>query len=276
MSLEGIVHSSETATLLTEAAAQSAASGGQAQGLAAASADTRREVQTLERDVFDRRIFDPYLRFSSPEDEAEFRKREAEARKYIDEQLARGTPEGNLNASGGMIGTLLDAHTHGAGNSPDFMPRWDALVEKARRQRASMHAAGQSTEEFDRHVAASVHRFLEAKGLSDTEIDRRLKASADPLDVVKPFLSDDRDSQDLERKIQGSAHIEQAATASPISHVETSDATAVADAPLTINLDAMNAKLKAVGLQMSDNTDAADHGLTVAKPAGKTGPGITG
>ena len=84
----------------------------------AASAETRQETSALAHDVFDRHIFDRYLHFSSPEDEAEFRKREADAKKYIHDQLALGTPTGNLNAGGGELGYMLDAHAHGAGDSP--------------------------------------------------------------------------------------------------------------------------------------------------------------
>jgi hypothetical protein len=50
-----------------------------AASLATASADTRRTVQSISNDVFERKLFDPYLEFASAEDEAAYRKREAEA-----------------------------------------------------------------------------------------------------------------------------------------------------------------------------------------------------
>jgi hypothetical protein len=273
MALGDIVHSGEASALVSEATALAGAGAARTAEIAAASADTRGEVQSLAHDMFDQHIFDPYLRFSSSEDEAEFRRREGEARAYINAQLARHTPEGDLNAGGGMIGTMLDANAHGAGASPQFMPHWNALVDKIQRQHAAMRAAGQSTAEFDSHVTASVRRFLKAKGLSDAEIDQRLRASADPLDAVKPFLSDDRDSQDLAAKIERTA-VKPEAPALPLPRAE---AVAIPDAaPPTIDAGALGAKLKAAGLQISDNADAAGHGLAVQKLPTKTGPAVTG
>lgn len=188
MAIKSIVQSGSVASILSQASAQAASqvSAQAAATVAATAADTRRETQTLAQDVFEKKIFDRYLHFSSPEDQAEYRKREAEAKRYIDAQLARKTPEGDLNAGGGMIGQMLDAHAHGAGDSPDFLPRWNALVEKTTKQRAAMHAAGQKTEEFDRNLNTAVRRFLKAKGLTDAEIDARLASGRDPLEAVKP------------------------------------------------------------------------------------------
>jgi hypothetical protein len=274
MALDGMVHSSETAALLAQATAQaSAVSAIQMQAVAAAAAATREETQIVAADMFDRHLFDAYLHFSSAEDEAEFRRREAEARKYIDAQLARRTPEGDLNAGGGMLGIMLDAHTHGAGDSPDFMPRWNALVEKTQRQRAAMQAAGQSTAEFDRTLATSCRRFLEAKGLSDAEIDRRLAGSASPLEAARTLLGQDHDSRRLENQMELAAR--PAAASQPLPQVEASETPALPAAPATINVDAMSAKLKAAGVLITDDA-AADHGLTIQKPAGKPGPGVAG
>jgi hypothetical protein len=275
MALQSVVQSGETASLLTEAAAQAGTSVAREQSVAAAAADTRHEVQSLAHDVFDQHIFDPYLRFSSPEDEAQFRRREAEARAYINAQLARHTPEGDLNAGGGMIGAMLDANAHGAGASPQFMPHWNALVTKIQHQHAAMRAAGQSTAEFDSHVTASVRRFLKAKGLSDAEIDQRLRASADPLDAVKPFLGNDHDSQGLEHTLRSAADAIQ--TASPLvpPRTEAGAGATPADAPSAVHLDALGAKLKAAGVQISGTTHAG-HGLTVHKPTDKAGPDIAG
>ena len=50
---------------------------------------------------------------------------------------------------------------------------------------------------FDEYeTTPSVRTFLKAKGLSDTEIEARL-ATGDPLEAVKPFLANDRDSRQL-------------------------------------------------------------------------------
>jgi hypothetical protein len=151
----------------------------------------------LSADLFERHLFEKSLRFASPEDEAEYRRREAEARRYIEEQLARHTPEGELNAGGALVGQMLDAHDHGAGADPGFMPRWNKLVETIQKQRAALRAEGRSTEEFDRNLVAAVRHSLKAKGLTDAEIDARLAASADPLDAVKPYLATEKDARGL-------------------------------------------------------------------------------
>lgn len=274
VALESIMVPEDTGALLTEATAGAIAGNASAQSVAAASAATRQQVQTLSDDVFEKRIFDPYLHFSSAEDEADFRKRQAAARKYVDEQLARGTPEGNLNAAGGMQGTLLDADAHGAGASPEFMPRWDALADDARRQRTAMQAAGQSTAEYDRDVTASARRFLKAKGLSDAEIDKRLAASADPLDAVKPFLGSARDDNARKLNIAGAA----APTASTPSfpRPEATEGASGRDAQLGIDFGAMDAKLQAAGLQSSGTPAPTGHGLAMAKPSGRDGQGVAG
>jgi hypothetical protein len=278
MSLGEIVQSGDTSALLTEAAAQAGPTAAQAATLAAASASTRQEVQNLAHDVFDRHIFDSYLHFDSAEDEVEFRRREAEDKKYIQAQLALGTPEGNLNAGGGMIRTMLDADAHGAGNSPDFMPHWNALVQKVEAERAAARAAGVSTEEFDRNLRDSIRSFLKAKHLSDAEIDRVL-SSADPLEAVKPLLRDEHDTRVLEEKVQLSRHIEQAASTQPVARVETSTSAPTREAPISIDAmaAAMSAKLQAPKLQVTDAGDTAPaHGLAIQKAAGKGGQGVNG
>jgi hypothetical protein len=263
----------DTGALLTEATAGATMAGVGARNVAAASAATRQEVRSLSDDVFEKRIFDPYLRFSSAEDEAAFRMREAAARRYVREQLARGTPEGDLNAAGGMQGYMLDANAHGAGTSPEFTSRWNALAAATGKQHAAMQAAGQSTAEYDRNVTASARRFLKAKGLSDAEIDKRLAASADPLDAVKPFLGSARDDNVVGLNIAG------AATPTVTQSLPRSEATEGAserDAQLGIDFGAMNAKLQAAGLQSSGKPDPTGHGLAMAKPPGGNGQGIAG
>lgn len=269
IALQSAVQSNEAATLLTEAAAQTTASAAIAQSLAASSAVTRQEVQTLAHGLFDRHIFDAYLHFDSAEDEAEYRKREAEARRYIEAQLARCTPEGNLNAAGGMQGQMLDAHAHGAGDSPEFLPRWKSLTEKAQQQRAVMRAAGQSTEEYDRNLTASVRRFLKAKGLSEAEINAYLAATANPLEAAKPFLEKDHASRNLEKTTKAIAIAAHTAP-SALPAVETTEAAPVADSPIPANFDPFT-KLKSAGVQVTDTTDSG-HGLTAQKPASRSGP----
>jgi hypothetical protein len=273
LALQSVVQSGQATALLTQAAVQSGPAG-RMESLATASAITRDETRTLAHDVFGRRIFAPYLRFESAEDEEAFRKREAEARKYIEAQLARGTPEGNLNAGGGMLGHMLDAHAHGAGESPEFMPRWNALAEKLQGQRAAMRAAGQSTEECDRNLAASVRLYLKEKArLSDAEIDERLAGVASPLDAVKPFLGKDRASRAIDKV---AATIAAAVNTKPVDlpRVEATGDEPQPDNPPTIDPDALRARLKAAGVLMEDNAEAAaGHGLPAQRSTGAPGQG---
>ena len=254
--IRSLVQSGAVSTLVSQASAQASAQAA-AQTVAARAAETRTETQSIARDVFERKIFEPYLRFSSKEDEAEYRKREAEARKYIDAQLAKRTPEGDLNASGGMIGQMLDAHTHGAGNSPDFMPRWNALEDKAERQHAAMRTAGQSTAEFDQHLEAAARRFLKAKGLSDAEIDAKLGDGKDPLAVLKPYLGDGHTNRQVTETL---------GTSAPGQMVALEESPGAAPTKSTVN--SIAAGLKAAGVQLSENTPTSKdgHGL----------PGIVG
>jgi hypothetical protein len=241
----------EAGTASTQAGAQAAAYAAAGSNVATAALETRHETETLAHDVFDQRIFDPYLRFKSARDEEEYRKREADNKRYVDQQLAKHTPEGDLNAGGGMMGQMLDSHAHGAGASPDFMPRWNALVEKTEAQRNAMKAAGQSTQEFDQRLTTSVRRFLtDEKGLSAAESDKRLGTFANPLDAAKALLKDDSKGDDLKKdKASGDRS--------------------------SIDLDDIRSKLKAAGVTLSDKTEAEPkHGVNVQKTAAKDGPAL--
>lgn len=259
LALQGIVQSALITGLLTQASAQAGASG-RAETLAVASAAVRTDTQTLADDIFGRRIFAPYLRFESAEEEAAFRDREARARAYIEAQLGRGTQEGNLNAGSGMLGHMLDAHAHGAGDSPDFLPRWNTLADKLQRQRAAMRAAGQSTEECDRNLAASARQYLKEKArLSDAEIDARLDGAASPLEAVRPFLKQDHASRGVEdtiAMIAGAIHIKP----SDLPRVEVTGDEPKPDIPSAIDPDALRARLKAAGVIAGDS-EVAGHGL---------------
>lgn len=169
--------------------------------LAATGGAVRRELAALNADLFERRIFDPCLTFASKDDEEAYRRREAEARAYIERQLAVGSREGELNAAGATMDRMLDAHAHGADSSAEFLPRWNRLVETTHKHREAMRAEGYSTEEFDRNLASSVRRFLRDKGLSEAEIDAKLAVTANPLEAVKPFLRTEQDARVLDESL---------------------------------------------------------------------------
>lgn len=88
--------------------------------LHAASEEAHRNVTTFMHDFYERKIFDPYLRFASPEEEEAYRKRETERERAIKTALAEGTPQGNLRANDLAIAQLEDAGAHGADASPEY------------------------------------------------------------------------------------------------------------------------------------------------------------
>ena len=80
----------------------------------------RQTIQAIGYDIFERKIFDPYLQFTSPEDEEAYRKRERENNEAIKRELAKGTDEGSLRATLLLERQFNDAGAHGATASPNF------------------------------------------------------------------------------------------------------------------------------------------------------------
>lgn len=229
---------------------------------AATSAATRSTVESLNADLYERRIFDPYLKFDSAEDEAEYRKREAQSQRYAAEQLAMNTPQGNLNAGGAIAGQMLNAEVHGAGESPDFAPRWNALREQLGKQRRAVEAEGLSTEEYDGNLQASVRRFLKAKGVPEAEIEAKLKAAADPLDVAQPYMASAKDAETLKAEL-GENEPEAAPTTVKASQTRASQTVD------SSGLGELAATLKTSGVIITDEARPDGHGLAAAIAAAK-------
>lgn len=271
--IETLLRGGETAASAALEVASAEIAGRASQNLATASTATRHEVEGLSQDLFQRRIFDPYLHFGSAEDEADYRAREAERQQAIAAQLALHTPEGDLAAGGLTAGQMLDAHEHGAGASPEFLPRWNKLVSQLHEQRAAMLAAGHSTQEFDQHLVADVRTFLKAKGLSDAEIDARLAAAASPFDVVQSFMANDRDARGLEKMVVNAARAHEQPTSQ--IRVERDDGETPPPAAAEIDFSAMSAKLRAAGVQMAETPPPpSGHGLAVSEAAAKPGVSV--
>lgn len=72
----------------------------------------------------------------------------------------------------------------------------------AHSHRAALRAEGRSTEEFDRNLTTSVRRYLKDKGLTEAQIDAALAASANPLDAVKPYVSNSQEIGLMEHSAQ--------------------------------------------------------------------------
>jgi len=144
--------------------------------LQAASANTHQTVSDFARDFYERRIFDPYLRFASAEDEEAYHRREAERREAIDKALAEGTPEGNLRASKLSLAQLEDAGAHGADRSPDYN-RWhddlrasstrlSAAMEGTRPRRAASVARAVSDEKPETPLSPELLASLRGAGVT--------------------------------------------------------------------------------------------------------------
>lgn len=116
----------EVATAATSATALANQAISTAANTAAANANlspaerARASIEALQRDLFENRVLDPYLRFVSPEDEEAYRKREREREAEIKRALELRTPEGDRRAADLVQDQLRDAGAHGADRSPEF------------------------------------------------------------------------------------------------------------------------------------------------------------
>lgn len=133
--------------------------------LATASQAARAAVTSFEDDYYKKRKFDAYLHFSSPEDEEEFRRREAERKAEIDKAHALHTPEGDLRAAHLAVDQMRDAGAHGADASPDYRPGLDKIMGAVSDLKSSMAAKPK----------------VEAKK------SESLAATDDPLDAIAPI-----------------------------------------------------------------------------------------
>jgi hypothetical protein len=80
----------------------------------------RANIEAVQRDLFEKRVLDPYLQFASAEDEEAYRKRERERDAEVKRALALRTPEGDRRATELVEDQLRDADAHGADRSPAF------------------------------------------------------------------------------------------------------------------------------------------------------------
>lgn len=130
-----VTATASSATNLANQAISSAASAAAAQANLSPAERGRSSVESLNRDLFENRVLDPYLRFNSQEDEEAYRKREREREAEIKRALELRTPEGNRRAAELTHDQLLDAGAHGADRSPDFA----GMVQRADDAMADLH-----------------------------------------------------------------------------------------------------------------------------------------
>lgn len=106
----------QSKTLADEAREKASA----ASGAAMTPRDARAAVVSIGHDLFRNHVLDPYLEFSSAEDEKEYRKREHDREEEMARALAMHTPEGDRRAAELVRSQLQDAGAHGANRAPEF------------------------------------------------------------------------------------------------------------------------------------------------------------
>lgn len=123
--------------IVQQARAAASAAGNAANDKPMNAQQARQAIEAVGRDLFERRVLDPYLQFRNAEDEAAYRKREQENAEALKRALALHTPEGDRRATEITLSQLADAKAHGADRSPDF----DRLSGEAAAAQASLVAA---------------------------------------------------------------------------------------------------------------------------------------
>lgn len=89
----------------------------------------RASVAAMHHDLFEKKIFDPYLRFDSANEEEEYRKRERERKEEIERLQKIGTPDALQKVAALHKEQIQDAGQHGASACPDFQ-RIEGLAEQ--------------------------------------------------------------------------------------------------------------------------------------------------
>lgn len=131
--------STEAVQSLTGQTRTASASGHAAEvALHQAVGQARRTTDAFLHDFYERRIFDPYLSFASPEEEQAYRDREEARQRAIEEARARGTPEGDLLALRLGREQLEDAARYGADQSPAYAGLYAEVSSAERDLRAAV------------------------------------------------------------------------------------------------------------------------------------------
>lgn len=128
------------------------------QHAALSAAEARATMRAVGRDLFERHVLDPYLHFDSAADQAEYRRREAERQRAIEEARSQHTPVGDYRVALLTQDQIRDAGAHGATASPDF----DGLVARADQGTAAALAEVTRTGGNTASVESSVRRQTDA------------------------------------------------------------------------------------------------------------------
>jgi len=272
-SMRGDIAATVAACQTAAQQARAAADEASASNLSNYAQSARNAVHDVMRGMKD---FDRDLRFANAQDEAEYRRREDERRAYIDGELAKHTPQGDLNASGGAVGQMTDAAAHGAAANPEFQRRWDKLVVSAEALRAQLVRDGKDVSDFDKHLREDLRRIMKSKGLSDAQIDEQFAAhQGNPIETAKAFVAEqkdvltqhDLDRLDMETQAAGARSTVTVGMAKQV--IEQATPPASAASTLATSLGSIGAELKAMGIDQAehDSTVQPTHGVAAATMA---------
>jgi len=119
---------SSSASALAQQAGDSASNNAGAGNSNPAQA-ARRAIEEVGQDLFERRKLDPYLKFTSAEDEEEYRKREEQRNEERNRALELHTTEGDRLALKIQREQWRDAGEHGAASSPEYRAMGEKMAQ---------------------------------------------------------------------------------------------------------------------------------------------------
>lgn len=154
--------------------------------------DARSKVAGYANELFERKVFDPYLHFNSIEEETAYREREAQRKRAMEAALAEHTAHGDHRAAVLVYEQTVDAGAHGATASPDYQRVLYGTAGLVQRTQAAAAREGTHKEEGTPAGDASLDRglrtVLKATGASDADIEKVLN-TADPKSASAEYLA---------------------------------------------------------------------------------------
>jgi len=160
--------------------------------LHSAQAQARRVTDDILHDFYERKIFDPYLTFSSPEEERAYREREEARQRAIEAARAQGTPQGDLLAVRLSQEQLEDAARFGADRSPEFAPAYRAVVGAGDDLERALAVSPEQAREDHAHAPAGTAALVSPDiiaSLRNAGVTPTIHETAQPVAVQRPIES---------------------------------------------------------------------------------------
>lgn len=241
------------------------------------TASIRETIKNNAIDIFDKDCYEPYLKFNSEKERQTFHAEQQRIGDYVKDQAAKGTDEGDFKAAMATRAALQRAEERGGGAEPEHERRVRENEAAITAAKTRQHNLGhdENIDKWSVDTQQNVTKFLEAKGISDAEITKRIslhkdnpvaaaadlfrRGDADTDAFFKEQRKDTLDYLDLafDRPSKNGAGVSQVAY-----HF-----VADADKP-QLQLAMATDTLKAAGVQNTDNGSAKIyHGVERQKPA---------